>query len=109
MELILSILVLLLIAADVVAIQTASKWARTQASVAADSRGMGRVAAYFSFVTELCLRPSERCLTASASRLLLRRLQTRVELRRHRLLTVGFGACGGVLERGEGPVLGETL
>ena len=68
------------------------------------------MAAYSSvWSVEFAVRPSERCLAASTLRPLLRRLQTRAKIVCQRLLTVGKWVCGGVLERGEGCVLLETL
>ena len=60
----------------------------------------GRLAAYLSvWSVEFALRPSERCLAASTSRSLLRRLQTRVKMVCQRLLTLLCRLCEEV--RGE--------
>ena len=67
-------------------------------------------AAYFSEVRALfSLRPSERCLAASASSRFSARLQMRVKSKRRGVLTVGFRVAGSVLEDFEARVCLERL
>ena len=72
--------------------------------------GKGREAAYSRVCrVELVLSASATCAAPSALRALCLKLQTGVERRRQRVLTVGKHVIGGVLERLEGLVLLEAL